>query len=298
MSNIASVIDGHLNISESSIEEEKKVGSALGKEDFLMLLVTQMQYQDPLNPQSDTDFVAQLAQFSALEQMQNLNSTTINSQAFNLVGKEVIIETESATGEKTEVQGVVDYVTIRNGKAYLSVNGNSYSIDDLKTVLDAYYAVSQYLPSVAAANLEYNHGAPKDLAFDVNLGSNGYQASALAVQLLDENGNVITIPSDKLSYKSGKLTISKDALKGLDAGKYVVVISFDDPFNTVVADKVTLTVKGTKPVVDDDKNDDAIDGDDKVEDGGTDDKVEDPDTEDGNTENGDTGDTEGENAGN
>lgn len=294
MSNIASVIDGQLNISESSIEEEKKVGSALGKEDFLMLLVTQMQYQDPLNPQSDTDFVAQLAQFSALEQMQNLNSTTINSQAFNLVGKEVVIETESATGEKTEVQGVVDYVTIRNGKAYLSVNGNSYSIDDLKTVLDDYYAVSQYLPSVAAANLEYNHGAPKDLTFDVNLGSNGYQASALAVQLLDENGNVITIPSDKLSYKSGKLTISKDALKGLDAGKYIVAISFDDPFNTVVANKVTLTVKGTKPVVDDD----VVDGDDKVENGDADDKVEDPDTEDGNTENGDAGDTEGEDAGN
>ncbi len=44
----------------------------LGKDDFLQLLVTKMQNQDPLNPTSDEDFVAQLAQFSSLEQMNNI----------------------------------------------------------------------------------------------------------------------------------------------------------------------------------------------------------------------------------
>ena len=48
--------------------------NALGKDEFLQLLVTQMQYQDPLNPTSDTEFIAQMAQFSSLEQMQNLNN--------------------------------------------------------------------------------------------------------------------------------------------------------------------------------------------------------------------------------
>ena len=43
--------------------------------DFLQLLITQVQHQDPLNPSTDTEFIAQLAQFSALEQMQNLNRT-------------------------------------------------------------------------------------------------------------------------------------------------------------------------------------------------------------------------------
>ncbi len=50
-------------------------GDELDKDAFLMLMVTQFQYQDPLNPSEDTEFVAQLAQFSSLEQMQNMNSS-------------------------------------------------------------------------------------------------------------------------------------------------------------------------------------------------------------------------------
>ena len=64
---IANVTDGELQISESSQKKERTTGSSLGKEDFLLLLVTQMQYQDPLEPQDNTEYVAQLAQFSELE---------------------------------------------------------------------------------------------------------------------------------------------------------------------------------------------------------------------------------------
>ena len=70
MSLVAPVDNGQVNISETSQETEKKTGSALDKDDFLMLLVTQMKYQDPLEPESNTEYVAQLAQFSSLEQMQ------------------------------------------------------------------------------------------------------------------------------------------------------------------------------------------------------------------------------------
>ena len=64
MSSIADVVNGKLNISESSQETERKVGSELGKEEFLQLLVTQMKYQDPLEPTDNTEYVSQLAQFS------------------------------------------------------------------------------------------------------------------------------------------------------------------------------------------------------------------------------------------
>lgn len=81
-------------------------GSALGKDAFLQLLVTQMQNQNPLDPQDNGEFVAQLAQFSSLEGMQSLNSsvsTIVSSfqssqalQASSLVGRNVIVQTDKA----------------------------------------------------------------------------------------------------------------------------------------------------------------------------------------------------------
>ena len=140
--------DGKVNISETSQKTERKSGDTLDKEDFLLLLVTQMQYQDPLEPTSNTEYVAQLAQFSELEQMQNLNSTTVNTSAYNLVGKEVLLNQTLSSGDVVEVQGTVDYVTIQNGTAYVSVNGSLYEFDDIVQVIDSNYLISQYIPKV------------------------------------------------------------------------------------------------------------------------------------------------------
>lgn len=106
----------------------------------MTLLVAQMQNQDPLNPSTDTEFISQLAQFSSLEQMQNLNTTLNNQNAFGLVGKNVIINVGSSKGETTNtVAGYVQYVEMKEGKAYLAINEELYSIDDLYTVIDKAY---------------------------------------------------------------------------------------------------------------------------------------------------------------
>lgn len=90
----------------------------LGKEDFLQLLVTQLNNQNPLDPQDNGEFVAQLAQFSSLESLQNLNGTLdslVSSyqssqalQASSLVGRSVIVESASALVDTSEsFSGVV-----------------------------------------------------------------------------------------------------------------------------------------------------------------------------------------------
>ncbi|MDR0273573.1 MAG: hypothetical protein LBI27_09690, partial [Clostridiales bacterium] len=61
----------------------------LDKNAFLQLLITQLQYQDPLNPMDDRDFIAQMAQFSALEQQMQLNQSFERSQAFGTIGKNI-----------------------------------------------------------------------------------------------------------------------------------------------------------------------------------------------------------------
>jgi len=108
--------------SQNSGTTTRSVDNSLGKEDFLKILVAQLQNQDPLNPMDDTDFIAQLAQFSALEQMQSLNSGSSFSQAYGLIGKYVYASVVDSSGQKSEVYGPVTAVLSSNGSAYLEVN--------------------------------------------------------------------------------------------------------------------------------------------------------------------------------
>lgn len=143
MAVIAPVQDGKVVDTSASTQSlsgvTKSDNSSLDKEAFLQLLVAQMKYQDPLEPTSNTEYISQLATFSSLEEMQNLNSTMEASQATNLVGKTVIMKVTSASGETTYVTGQVDYIVRENGNTYLSVNNGLYSIDDLDTVVDEDY---------------------------------------------------------------------------------------------------------------------------------------------------------------
>ena len=142
---VGKVVNGVLqdaNNAITSTKKDTKGTSELGKDAFLQLLVCQIQNQDPLNPQDDTQFVAQLATFSQLEQMQNLNATYEKSQAFSLIGKDVIVNTEDSTGKETQVAGKVQYVNASGSTVQIYVNGKLYDIDDLYAVMDEGYVKS------------------------------------------------------------------------------------------------------------------------------------------------------------
>lgn len=132
----ANVVDGKLVYDTTSTYEQKTSGDQLGKNEFLQLLVTQMQYQDPLEPMDNTEYISQLAQFSALEAMQNVSQVLSNQNALGLVGKNVIMAVGSSEGNTSaEVAGKVDYVQMIDGKAYLFIEDKKYSIDDLEYVV-------------------------------------------------------------------------------------------------------------------------------------------------------------------
>jgi flagellar basal-body rod modification protein FlgD len=122
-------------------EEEKRDPSALGKDDFLKLLITQLKYQDPVNPVDDKEFIAQLAQFSSLEQMQNLNTNLSEmmlaqqklsalGQAMQMMGKEV----ELFTKEGESLFGTVTGVQFRNGWPEIVVNGKLYDFTEVVAI--------------------------------------------------------------------------------------------------------------------------------------------------------------------
>lgn len=235
---VQSVTNGIIEQTKTTSQKEKSGYNALGKDAFLQLLVTQMKYQDPLNPNTDTEFIAQLATFSQLEQLQNLSSLTTSSQAFSLVGKHVIINTKNATGEASTVSGRVDFVNMSNGKVYLSVNGNLYNIDQLNSVISDEYIIEKGLPGIEnPINLEFDAEKPENISFEVNLGNGDYKADQVAIVI---NGKLLD--SNKVSLNGNKVIIDKEALSGLGNGNYPVAVIFNDPYLTTVTDKVTLKI--------------------------------------------------------
>jgi len=89
MTTVNTSATSNASVVANSSTTAKAKDTSLGKDDFLKMLVTQLKNQDPLKPMDDTAFVAQMAQFSSLEQMQNMNSATLATQANGMIGKNV-----------------------------------------------------------------------------------------------------------------------------------------------------------------------------------------------------------------
>ncbi len=121
----------------------KKAGGNLDKDAFLQLLVAQMQYQDPLEPTDNTQYVSQLASFSSLEQMQNMSSSLESMSAASdlqraslLVGQFATVDTD---GQGSYLTGKVDSVEFKDGEAKLSIGGKTYPFANLYEAIDAEY---------------------------------------------------------------------------------------------------------------------------------------------------------------
>lgn len=118
-----------------TLDTMRKVDNELGKDSFLQILVAQMSNQDPLSPTSDTEFIAQMAQFSALEQMQNLNSAMQTQLTYSYLNKD-ITASYAVDGDgnlyRQDIFGQVVAIVKMGGKDYLQVldfiTGESYLV--------------------------------------------------------------------------------------------------------------------------------------------------------------------------
>lgn len=111
---------------------ERTPVQTLGQEDFLKLLVTQMTQQDPMNPVKDTEFIAQMASFSALEQSKLMMQDMAQLRASSLLGQTVTVKDESSA--QGMLTGIVNSVEILDGQPWLVVDNRLYKMKDVTSV--------------------------------------------------------------------------------------------------------------------------------------------------------------------
>lgn len=119
-----------------TVNQGRAFKPTLDRDDFLKILMTQLQHQDPSQPLDDKEFIAQMAQFSSLEQMTNmsqgfskLNGLLASSEAAGFLGKSVEIQ----DGDQT-VTGLVTEV-VRGDHPLVGVNGKYYDLDQVQKIV-------------------------------------------------------------------------------------------------------------------------------------------------------------------
>lgn len=241
MASTAQVVDGKivnngLNAAEKAASSESKKttgGGSLGKDAFLQLLVAQMKYQDPLAASDNTtEYISQLATFSELESMQNLQEISEQQRMQGLVGKTVVLDVDGK-----QYTGQVDFLQYENGKAKMSVGGSLYSLDDVYQVIDgdyltAYTQASNFisklyklpaLENLTAKDAEIVHELEDEYEEMTEYGKSFIADEAVAfLNSLGPRADVLSPRKEPIDYNkliSDQLNVLIDRASGIDKDK-------------------------------------------------------------------------------
>ena len=113
-------------------EDDKKVSM----DDFLTLMVAQLKNQDFMNPVDDTQYVTQLAQISTMQQMEEMAYNAKSSYVASLVGKNVSAAKFTVSGDLKKADGVVEKISLLDGKFVIYVDGEAFSMDEIMELKD------------------------------------------------------------------------------------------------------------------------------------------------------------------
>lgn len=139
------------NLNELKIQKNNE---ALNMQDFLNLLVAQITNQDAMNPMDNTEFIAQMAQFSTLQAMTDLTEIALQGQATSLIGKNVVVAGYNNYGELTIDEGIVQRVTIHSGKTKLYVNDIEYEYSNVMEIKETETTEDDSLTKMLGSILE------------------------------------------------------------------------------------------------------------------------------------------------
>lgn len=142
MSSVTDQINAAANATaQYQASQQKATGAAqkLGSQDFLNLMMKQLQYQDPMDPVSNTEFISQQAQFTQLETSNTMSANIASNngitQALSLVGKKVTLNDPDKKGNI--ISGTVSSASINGKDSSIIVNGKTYALSSLKSVSEA-----------------------------------------------------------------------------------------------------------------------------------------------------------------
>lgn len=194
-------------------EEAKKSGDVLGKDDFLKLLISQLQNQNPLEPMNDQEYIAQMAQFSSLEQLQNMNSSLSQNMQYNMLLSQTINNTMATSLIGKEITADSDSVGIISGSgADITFKSADFALSGTITITDDSGKVvrSLQVSNLQSGDNSFYWNGKDDLGNNVASGNYTYQ-----INLKDTNGQAVTVSN----YRTGTV----DSVKYVDGQAYLLV---------------------------------------------------------------------------
>ena len=211
--------------------------TALDQSDFLSLMVEQLKNQDFNNPTDNTEFIAQMAQFSALQSQQQMTYYSQASYAASLVGKNVVVGYTDASGKYVTDEGAISSMKFSGNDFLFIVNGYSYSSKNIMEVkaeasVDSVVRLTKNVDLSKVSTLPALSGTPT-----VAVNFTGTQSVPLKLKLVDGSADSVTAyTADKESavltitlQEMGNIKTTSDLVTRINSAINSAVISPADP---------------------------------------------------------------------
>lgn len=237
---------------QSSYEKYKEyfatdTSTSLDQTDFLTLMVEQLKNQDFNNPTDNTEFIAQMAQFSTLQSQQQMTYYTQATYATSLVGKTVVVASTDSSGNYVTEEGAVTSLKFANNDFTFVVNGNTYSAKNIMEVKNAGSSGGTTDKTVSATedvNLEKVEGLSSIITGTpkVTLKLNGTQSTPIILSLAE--GTKDEVLGYEVGTGSSILAINLENFEDITSTSDLV-----ERINKVISDEISNPTDPSNPIM-------------------------------------------------